>query len=59
VPGVYAPPDIETFPGIQRHWLVGGNDLENGIAIWVRIFGHSVAKSVSPPENRAVPAGFG
>jgi hypothetical protein len=59
VPGVDTPPDIETFQGTQRHWLVTGNDLGNWIATRVRIFGHSVAKSVSPPEKRAVPAAFG
>jgi len=59
VPGVHAPPDIESFQGIPRNWLVTGNDLENWLAAWLRIFGRSVAKSVSMAEKRAVLAAFG
>jgi len=59
VPGVIAPPDIEIFQGIQRNWLVTGNDLENWIATWLRIFGCGVGKSVNLSEKRAVLAAFG
>jgi hypothetical protein len=40
VPGVDAPPDVENFQGIPRNWLVTGNDLENWVHTWLRIFGN-------------------
>ncbi len=59
VPGVVAPPDVATFQGIQRNWLVTGNDLENWLATWLRIFGEHARKTVDPLQLRAVLEAFG
>ncbi|MBN8460109.1 MAG: DEAD/DEAH box helicase family protein [Verrucomicrobia bacterium] len=59
VPGATAPPDVETFQGIPRHWLVTGNNLKNWISTWRRIFGRLASKPVEPQARRAVLAAFG
>ena len=53
------PPDVENFQGIQRNWLVTGNDLENWVATWLRIFGNHVRNPVDPLQKRAVLEAFG
>jgi hypothetical protein len=59
VPGVNAPADIENFQGIPRNWLITGNDLENWVSTWIRIFGERVRNPVNPLEKRAVLEAFG
>ena len=59
VPGAVAPGGVETFQGIPRRWLVTGNDLENWIATWLRIFGKHARATVDPLQKRAVLAAFG
>jgi hypothetical protein len=59
VPGTIAPTDIENFQGIPRHWLVTGNDLENWIPTWLRIFGNRARNTVDPLQKRAVLEAFG
>jgi hypothetical protein len=59
VPGVHAPVDVENFQGIQRHDLVTGNDLENWVTTWQRIFGSRDRNLVNPLEKRAVLEAFG
>lgn len=59
VPGTDAPPDVESFQGISRNWLVTGNDLENWVATWLRIFGNHVRNPVDPLQRRAVLEAFG
>jgi hypothetical protein len=59
VPGVVAPDDVENFQGISRDWLVTGNDLENWIPTWLRIFGEHARKTVDPLQKRAVLEAFG
>ena len=59
VPHVDAPVDVETVQGIQRNWLVTGNDLENWVATWLRIFGNRVRHPVDPLQKRAVLEAFG
>jgi len=59
VPGVDAPTDVENFQGIPRNWLVTGNDLENWISTWLRIFGNHVRNPVDPLQRRAVLEAFG
>ena len=59
VPGVDAPTDVENFQGIPRKWLVTGNDLENWIPTWLRIFGNRARNTVDPLQKRAVLEAFG
>jgi len=59
VPNVDAPVDAETVQGIQRNWLVTGNDLENWVATWLRIFGNRVRNPVDSLQKRAVLEAFG
>ena len=59
VPGVDAPADLENFQGIPRNWLVTGNDLENWVSTWLRIFGNHVRNPVDPLQKRAVLEAFG
>lgn len=59
VPGATSPPDVETFQGIPRRWLVTGNDLDNWTATWLRIFGDHARHPVDPLQKRAVLAAFG
>ncbi len=59
VPTVNAPVDAETYQGVPRHWLVTGNDLENWIPTWLRIFGDRVRHPVDPLQKRAVLEAFG
>jgi hypothetical protein len=59
VPGVVAPDDVENFQGIPRNWLVTGNDLENWIPTWLRIFGERARNAVDPLQKRAVLEAFG
>lgn len=59
VPHVDAPPDVEFYQGIPRQWLVTGNDLENWIPTWLRIFGKRVGNPVTSLEKRAVLEAFG
>ena len=59
VPNVDALVDVETVQGIQRNWLVTGNDLENWVATWLRIFGNRVRNPVEPDQKRAVLEAFG
>jgi hypothetical protein len=59
VPGVNAPVDVDNVQGIQRNWLVTGNDLENWVATWLRIFGNRVRNPVDPLQKRAVLEAFG
>lgn len=59
VPGVNAPVDVENFQGIPRKWLVTGNDLENWVSTWLRMFGNRVRNSVDPLQRRAVLEAFG
>lgn len=59
VPGSDAPPDVENFQGIPRNWLVTGNDLDNWVSTWLRIFGNRVRNPVNPLEKRAVLEAFG
>jgi len=59
VPGVNAPEDVENFQGIPRKWLVAGNDLENWVSTWLRIFGNRVRNPVDPLQKRAVLEAFG
>jgi hypothetical protein len=59
VPGVDAPGDVENFQGVPRNWLVTGNDLENWVSTWLRIFGNRVRNPVDPLQKRAVLEAFG
>jgi len=59
VPGVVAPDDLENFQGIPRNWLVTGNDLENWIPTWLRLFGERARNAVDPLQKRAVLEAFG
>lgn len=59
VPGVVAPAEVESFQGIPRRWLVTGNDLDNWIATWLRIFGDHARKPVVRHQKRAVLSAFG
>jgi hypothetical protein len=59
VPGVVAPDNVENFQGIPRNWLVTGNDLENWIPTWLRIFGERARNAVDPLQKRAVLEAFG
>jgi len=59
VPGIHAPVDVENFQGVPRKWLVTGNDLENWVYTWLRIFGNRVRNPVEPPQKRAVLEAFG
>ncbi len=59
VPGVDAPTDVENFQGIPRSWLVTGNDLENWVSTWLRIFGNRVRNPVNPLEKRVLLVAFG
>ncbi|MCU0780304.1 MAG: DEAD/DEAH box helicase family protein [Akkermansiaceae bacterium] len=59
VPGVDAPAEVENFQGIPRNWLVTGNDLDNWVSTWLRIFGNRVRNPVNPLEKRAVLEAFG
>lgn len=59
VPYVVAPPEVEQFQGVPRHWLVTGNDLENWVATWLRVFGERVRKPVAIHQKRAVLKAFG
>ncbi len=59
VPGINAPEDVENFQGIPRKWLVTGNDLENWVSTWLRIFGNRVRNPVDPLQKRAVLEAFG
>jgi hypothetical protein len=59
VPGVEAPAEVENFQGIPRNWLVTGNDLDNWISTWLRLFGERVRNPVNPLEKRAVLEAFG
>jgi hypothetical protein len=59
VPGADAPVDVENFQGIPRNWLVTGNDLENWLATWLRIFAGHVRNPVDPLQKRAVLEAFG
>lgn len=59
VPGVVAPDHLENFQGIPRNWLVTGNDLENWIPTWLRLFGERARTAVDPLQKRAVLEAFG
>ena len=59
VPGVDASAEVENFQGIPRNWLVTGNDLENWVHTWLRLFGERVRNPVNPLEKRAVLGAFG
>jgi hypothetical protein len=59
VPDVDAPTDVENFQGIPRNRLVTGNDLENWVSTWLRIFGDHVRNPVDPLQKRAVLEAFG
>jgi len=59
VPYIDAPVNVENVQGISRSWLVTGNDLENWVATWLRIFGHRVRNPVDPLQKRAVLEAFG
>ena len=59
VPNVDAPADVTTYQGIPRNWLVTGNDLDNWVATWLRIFGHHARNTVDPLQKRAVLEAFG
>jgi hypothetical protein len=59
VPGADAPGDVENFQGIPRNWLVTGNDLDNWVSTWVRIFDNRVTNPVDGLEKRAVIEAFG
>jgi hypothetical protein len=58
VPGATAPPDVELFQGIDRAWLVTGNNLANWNATWSRIFKGRAQTSVTEEQKRAVIAAF-
>jgi hypothetical protein len=59
VPYVEAPADVENVQGVPRSWLVTGNDLEDWMGTWLRIFGERVRNTVNPLEKRAVLEAFG
>lgn len=59
VPGAVAPPEVERHQGIERHWLVTGNNLSNWFATWQRIFGKHAKTPVTKEQRRAVIAAFG
>lgn len=59
VPGASAPPDVELFQGIDRHWLVTGNNLANWNATWSRVFKGRAQTAVTEEQKRAVIAAFG
>lgn len=59
VPNTDAPADVTTFQGIPRTWLVTGNDLENWIPTWLRIFGNHARNAVDTHQKRAVLEAFG
>ncbi len=59
VPGVIAPPDVAQFQGIARHWLITGNDLQNWIPTWLRVFAEHSRKTVEQHQKRAVLSAFG
>ena len=59
VPYVDAPADVANVQGFPRDWLVTGNDLEDWVGTWLRIFGKRVANPVNALEKRAVLEAFG
>ena len=59
VPDAVAPTGEENFQGIPRRWLVTGNDLENWIPTWLRIFGERARNAIDPLQKRAVLEAFG
>lgn len=59
VPGAVAPPDVDLFQGIDRHWLVTGNNLSNWNSTWSRIFKRHANTPVTEEQKRAVIAAFG
>jgi hypothetical protein len=59
VPDIEDPGDVEFFQGIQRNWLIIGNDFDNWVSTWLRIFGKRSAQGVDPHQKRAVLEAFG
>jgi len=59
VPEAIAPPDVDLFQGIDRHWLVTDNNLSNWNATWSRIFKRHAQTPVTDEQKRAVIAAFG
>ncbi|MGD9419558.1 MAG: NERD domain-containing protein [Verrucomicrobiota bacterium JB025] len=59
VPGVSSSPDAARVQGIDRSMLVTGNDLENWLPSWLRIFGKKVANAVTGEQKTAVFDAFG
>jgi hypothetical protein len=49
----------EFFQGLQRNWLVTGQDLDPWLPTWLRIFGKKVTLAVEPTQKRAVLEAFG
>ncbi|MCX6877674.1 MAG: DEAD/DEAH box helicase family protein [Verrucomicrobia bacterium] len=59
VPGAVVPPEIDLFQGVERHWLVTGNNLVSWTATWRRIFGKHAQTPVTEEQKRSVIAAFG
>lgn len=59
VPGIDAPTNVENFQGIPRNWLVTGNDLNDWVTTWLRIFSNHARNAVDPLQKRAVLEAFG
>jgi hypothetical protein len=59
VPDIDASADIEYFQGFPRNLLVTGNDFENWIATWIRLFGSRSQVTVDRFQKKSVLAAFG
>jgi hypothetical protein len=59
VPGADESPDVEFVQGVQRSWLVTGNDFDDWTRTWIRLFGDKVRRSVEQDQKRAFLQAFG
>jgi hypothetical protein len=59
VPGADESPDVEFVQGVQRSWLVTGNDFDDWTRTWVRLFGDKVRRPVEQDQKRAFLQAFG
>jgi hypothetical protein len=59
VPGADESPDVEFVQGVQRSWLVTGNDFGDWTRTWIRLFGDKVRRSVEQDQKRAFLQAFG
>lgn len=59
VPEIKATRDASHVQGFPRDWLVTGNDLENWVTTWLRIFGERARHAVDPLQRKAILMAFG